>query len=197
MCYFLFVAICLCFYYFVHLFVLSFELSCSSFRLFFFFSSRRRHTRCALGTGVQTCALPISPTASLATISSPDAVTPADSGACSALPLPKSADFVPTLAISRHRDLLARFIAVSGVDVASCPDAAELLTQLHAFGDDIHAHISNACQDLSCACEGLDLFVTLIDQDHQTAVSGSKVRTMRYPLLHQFDRAASAVGLLL
>src|SRR3546814_4960328 len=26
----------------------------------FFFSSRRRHTRCALLTGVQTCALPIS-----------------------------------------------------------------------------------------------------------------------------------------
>src|SRR3546814_7586589 len=30
---------------------------CSSF--YFFFSSRRRHTRCALVTGVQTCALPI------------------------------------------------------------------------------------------------------------------------------------------
>src|SRR3546814_5300893 len=28
--------------------------------IFFFFSSRRRHTRCALVTGVQTCALPIS-----------------------------------------------------------------------------------------------------------------------------------------
>src|SRR3546814_6341269 len=28
--------------------------------LFFVFSSRRRHTRCALVTGVQTCALPIS-----------------------------------------------------------------------------------------------------------------------------------------
>src|SRR3546814_7785909 len=28
--------------------------------LFFFVSSRRRHTRCALVTGVQTCALPIS-----------------------------------------------------------------------------------------------------------------------------------------
>src|SRR3546814_5656329 len=28
--------------------------------LMFFFSSRRRHTRCALVTGVQTCALPIS-----------------------------------------------------------------------------------------------------------------------------------------
>src|SRR3546814_3622268 len=27
---------------------------------FFIFSSRRRHTRCALVTGVQTCALPIS-----------------------------------------------------------------------------------------------------------------------------------------
>src|SRR3546814_5542252 len=30
------------------------------FCLLFFFSSRRRHTRCALVTGVQTCALPIS-----------------------------------------------------------------------------------------------------------------------------------------
>src|SRR3546814_10098843 len=29
------------------------------FCLLFFFSSRRRHTRCALVTGVQTCALPI------------------------------------------------------------------------------------------------------------------------------------------
>src|SRR3546814_596844 len=35
--------------------LLSWCLSC------FFFSSRRRHTRCALVTGVQTCALPISP----------------------------------------------------------------------------------------------------------------------------------------
>src|SRR3546814_8849449 len=31
----------------------------------FFFSSRRRHTRCALVTGVQTCALPISAFASV------------------------------------------------------------------------------------------------------------------------------------
>src|SRR3546814_1926756 len=29
------------------------------FVIFLFFSSRRRHTRCALVTGVQTCALPI------------------------------------------------------------------------------------------------------------------------------------------
>src|SRR3546814_12103211 len=31
----------------------------SGFLYVFFFSSRRRHTRCALVTGVQTCALPI------------------------------------------------------------------------------------------------------------------------------------------
>src|SRR3546814_2014836 len=34
--------------------------------VFFFFSSRRRHTRCALVTGVQTCALPILLQAALA-----------------------------------------------------------------------------------------------------------------------------------
>src|SRR3546814_4384295 len=34
-------------------------LSCLGYLLCFFFSSRRRHTRCALVTGVQTCALPI------------------------------------------------------------------------------------------------------------------------------------------
>src|SRR3546814_9492248 len=33
-----------------------------SYVFYFFFSSRRRHTRCALVTGVQTCALPILPT---------------------------------------------------------------------------------------------------------------------------------------
>src|SRR3546814_8989872 len=33
---------------------------CVYFFWFFLFSSRRRHTRCALVTGVQTCALPIS-----------------------------------------------------------------------------------------------------------------------------------------
>src|SRR3546814_9963130 len=33
--------------------------SISAFVVVFFFSSRRRHTRCALVTGVQTCALPI------------------------------------------------------------------------------------------------------------------------------------------
>src|SRR3546814_9715338 len=38
------------------------------YMLYFFFSSRRRHTRCALVTGVQTCALPISNVTALATM---------------------------------------------------------------------------------------------------------------------------------
>src|SRR3546814_6121157 len=37
--------------------------------MFFFFSSRRRHTRCALVTGVQTCALPISTPSAWALVS--------------------------------------------------------------------------------------------------------------------------------
>src|SRR3546814_7448756 len=39
------------------LYILLYVISCLC--VFFFFSSRRRHTRCALVTGVQTCALPI------------------------------------------------------------------------------------------------------------------------------------------
>src|SRR3546814_9775112 len=42
------------------LFVCSVVLVFYVFFCLFFFSSRRRHTRCALVTGVQTCALPIS-----------------------------------------------------------------------------------------------------------------------------------------
>src|SRR3546814_8930110 len=39
----------------------------------FFFSSRRRHTRCALVTGVQTCALPI-----CNSVDTPFTITPDD-----------------------------------------------------------------------------------------------------------------------
>src|SRR3546814_3924406 len=38
---------------------ITYTVMCYYFVGFFFFSSRRRHTRCALVTGVQTCALPI------------------------------------------------------------------------------------------------------------------------------------------
>src|SRR3546814_7611769 len=43
----------------MYVFVVVSGSSCFRSCLFFFFSSRRRHTRCALVTGVQTCALPI------------------------------------------------------------------------------------------------------------------------------------------
>src|SRR3546814_3740226 len=42
--------------------------------LSFFFSSRRRHTRCALVTGVQTCALPIYPAFVLSRVRPADAL---------------------------------------------------------------------------------------------------------------------------
>src|SRR3546814_6317151 len=42
------------------------------FVLYFFFSSRRRHTRCALVTGVQTCALPILLTHGEIVVGAPD-----------------------------------------------------------------------------------------------------------------------------
>src|SRR3546814_3891890 len=41
------------------IFVLGYVQSILRLFFIFFFSSRRRHTRCALVTGVQTCALPI------------------------------------------------------------------------------------------------------------------------------------------
>src|SRR3546814_5022669 len=40
--------------------IVTYSFSYFLYILLFFFSSRRRHTRCALVTGVQTCALPIS-----------------------------------------------------------------------------------------------------------------------------------------
>src|SRR3546814_5072698 len=47
--------------YFVDVFcVMLYCRLCCCFFISFFLSSRRRHTRCALVTGVQTCALPIS-----------------------------------------------------------------------------------------------------------------------------------------
>src|SRR5881628_2911544 len=42
---------------------------------FFFFSSRRRHTRCQSVTGVQTCALPISGQISMSTMGHPGRYT--------------------------------------------------------------------------------------------------------------------------
>src|SRR3546814_975082 len=51
------------------MFVYHVVLMCLLLCYIFFFSSRRRHTRCALVTGVQTCALPISIAARLSSAS--------------------------------------------------------------------------------------------------------------------------------
>src|SRR3546814_1119320 len=51
--------VCFLFRLFCVVSVLSILLFLFFFVLLFFFASRRRHTRCALVTGVQTCALPI------------------------------------------------------------------------------------------------------------------------------------------
>src|SRR3546814_8750040 len=60
------VCVCVCLYFVCYQIVVcvcAFDFLCFDFFFVFsvfFFSSRRRHTRCALVTGVQTCALPIS-----------------------------------------------------------------------------------------------------------------------------------------
>src|SRR3546814_3140372 len=56
--------------------------------MYFFFSSRRRHTRCALVTGVQTCALPIS----IATSSELAHLRPYEHRRCVGLVRPKRID---------------------------------------------------------------------------------------------------------
>src|SRR3546814_1483190 len=64
-CIFVFYSVCCCLHYFISFAYTFLALFCifyfcfCSFCFVFFFSSRRRHTRCALVTGVQTCALPI------------------------------------------------------------------------------------------------------------------------------------------
>src|SRR3546814_1681417 len=59
---------------------------------FFFFSSRRRQTRCALVTGVQTCALPISAIAS------------------SSLSFSRGVRFISATPHARHRPALAQAV---------------------------------------------------------------------------------------
>src|SRR3546814_3846052 len=58
------------------------------FSYFFFFSSRRRHTMCALVTGVQTCALPICDTQRVADVNAFDGHIACDSASRSELVVP-------------------------------------------------------------------------------------------------------------
>src|SRR3546814_20704494 len=66
--------------------------------VYFFFSSRRRHTRCALVTGVQTCALPIS---------SSDSVVPAWAVTVPSMTRPGSATLATRTSIPGDRPVVA------------------------------------------------------------------------------------------
>src|SRR3546814_10416244 len=84
----------------------------------FFFSSRRRHTRCALVTGVQTCALPICSRIAASTIgmydsSIEEATGPVDGG----LDLRAIGDRVRTLRKAQG-DTLATLAARAGLSVS-------------------------------------------------------------------------------
>src|SRR3546814_1601885 len=62
--------------------------------LLFFFSSRCRHTRCALVTGVQTCALPICESSAARTPTRPAALTPAAGTSGVRLAVPHDSQFL-------------------------------------------------------------------------------------------------------
>src|SRR3546814_312575 len=75
---------------------------------FFFFSSRRRHTICALVTGVQTCALPISPAAGDAVAGQAKAAV---CGACHGMDGNSTDPQYPKLA-GQHERYIARHLAL-------------------------------------------------------------------------------------
>src|SRR3546814_16778777 len=85
--------------------------------LFFFFSSRRRHTRCALVTGVQTCALPISGSPTLNTLRHALFVRARRYRRLSALVRP-----APRAKRAEHREMME--VMLSG-DIAAAPDLFE------------------------------------------------------------------------
>src|SRR3546814_7914243 len=98
----------------------------------FFFSSRRRHTRCALVTGVQTCALPICPQPTLM-------ISPCSSHALRNW-LPQRYAEVADHAVARHGMRIALIGGGSGIE--------------HEMGDAILAHMQQigraSCRERVC-----------------------------------------------
>src|SRR3546814_1427984 len=84
--------------------------------MLFFFSSRRRHTRCALVTGVQTCALPIS----MEALASGTPVVAFPSGA-----LPEIVEHGKTgFLVSNAQEMADAIDASQSLDPQDCRDAA-------------------------------------------------------------------------
>src|SRR3546814_5712905 len=81
----------------------------------FFFSSRRRHTRCALVTGVQTCALPIF------NIVAPGKVDDAAGPGGPGIPLyrPAGYKFFDSLAMEANGNICVATIGECGISVVS------------------------------------------------------------------------------
>src|SRR3546814_13206727 len=94
----------------------------------FFFSSRRRHTRCALVTGVQTCALPIC----LDEAVEPRRLARGDAGGGCAFREPEIVALPPLLADAR------------GATHAVMPDLALGIELARAFGKVIASHLAGA-----------------------------------------------------
>src|SRR3546814_10798559 len=98
----------------------------------FFFSSRRRHTRCALVTGVQTCALPIS----MAWDDGGEILALGEGEALRArYPDAHHIDahgavLVPGL-IDAHAHLMGLAMALSGVDLVGASSKAEEIGRAH------------------------------------------------------------------
>src|SRR3546814_3132607 len=93
----------------------------------FFFSSRRRHTRCALVTGVQTCALPISAYGGRASSFGPEYIIPSPFD-------PRLMEIVPAA--------VAKAASESGVAQRPVTDMAAYRTSLRARLNQIgRAHV--------------------------------------------------------
>src|SRR3546814_6954265 len=105
----------------------------------FFFSSRRRHTRCALVTGVQTCALPIC----LDEAVEPRRLARGDAGGGCAFREPEIVALPPLLADAR------------GATHAVMPDLALGIELARAFGKVIASHLAGAAIDALSLTPGL------------------------------------------
>src|SRR3546814_1567489 len=89
----------------------------------FFFSSRRRHTRCALVTGVQTCALPISEPDEWAGLAEPDGVAATSLDVHREAVLATPVEDKVAMAIELERMVLGADPRVKGVRAATYTDA--------------------------------------------------------------------------
>src|SRR3546814_16463659 len=99
---------------------------------YFFFSSRRRHTRCALVTGVRTCALPIFPV-DIDVASEFRYREPVLEEGGLALFISQSGETADTLAALRHCKQAGQIIGVVvNVPTSSMAREADLLLPTHA-----------------------------------------------------------------